>query len=240
MPTATRHRRRGVLVPVTDVARVSGPHADAFAAAGGRLRRRHVRSGGGLCRASTTCPWPRRDGDLLHGPAPGRGWRAGGVARHPGHAPGNPRPSCPRGGRTRPPHTAAAGVTTASKRPLPRRAAPWPRCRTSSICRRRRSSATRPARARRARPRQRHARRTEVIALEERQAGEERLALDARQQEAAASIAALEPSSGRPTNGWPTAAPPGRAPRRDCRAGGPRGRGRRAARGRWSSAWRRP
>jgi chromosome segregation protein len=38
----------------------------------------------------------------------------------------------------------------------------------------------------------RHARRTDVITLEERQAGEERLAIEARQQEAAASIAALE------------------------------------------------
>jgi chromosome segregation protein len=38
----------------------------------------------------------------------------------------------------------------------------------------------------------RHARRTDVIALEERQAGEERQAIEARQQEAAASIAALE------------------------------------------------
>ncbi len=39
---------------------------------------------------------------------------------------------------------------------------------------------------------QRHARRNDVIALEERQAQEERVALDARQQEAAHSIAALE------------------------------------------------
>jgi chromosome segregation protein len=40
--------------------------------------------------------------------------------------------------------------------------------------------------------RERHARRAEVIALEERRAGEERQALDARQHEAAASIASLE------------------------------------------------
>jgi chromosome segregation protein len=38
----------------------------------------------------------------------------------------------------------------------------------------------------------RHARRTDVITLEERQAGEERQAIEARQQEAAASIASLE------------------------------------------------
>ena len=39
---------------------------------------------------------------------------------------------------------------------------------------------------------ERHARRTDVIALEERQAGEERLSIEGRQQEAAASIATLE------------------------------------------------
>ena len=51
---------------------------------------------------------------------------------------------------------------------------------------------------------ERHARRTDVIGLEESQASEERVALEARQQEAAASMPRSRSSSGWPTSGWPT------------------------------------